>query len=316
MARMAWTPPGEESERGEAARAWYLRLASGEATNGEVAALRAWLASDPANEQAFSEARTVWKRTAELAPEIAIPAPIPLRRERARRWQVAGGFATAFGALALFLATPSLAWMTADRASPVGKTEAFTLPDGTQVMLDTDSAIDLAFSDNERRVELVQGQLWVAVAPDVRRPFVVEAGDATIRDIGTAFSVRRGGDGLLVDVDQGLVEIATAGNSTRLAASQRGRFSGGHVQRSIQPENDGAWRHGRLIFEGQRLDRVLKEVDRYQSGRIVLMGGELGSRRVTAILDLDHLDGGLDALATTGNLRITRLPWLTLVAAR
>lgn len=309
----AWTPPDPAEEPAEAARAWYLRIASGEASISEVAALRQWLAEDAAHQAAFDRARALWQGVGALVPPEAAA-----RRRPAigivRRPRMAGAF-VATAALLLFLAMPPVGWFMADHRTGAGEIARLTLPDGTLAMLDTESAIDVDYSAGERRVTVRQGQAWFDVA-EAQGAFVVVAGEARVTDIGTAFAVRRmEADGLRVDVDEGIVDVAWQGGTLRLRAGERGRFTVESERReALGADTAGAWRSGRLIFEGRPLGEVLDEIDRYRQGRILLLDNAAAVEPVTAILALEHLDGGLEALARTERLTLTEItPWLTLV---
>src|SRR5262249_55156254 len=74
----------------------------------------------------------------------------------------------------------------------VGERSTVALSDGSSVVLDTQSRIDVAYSPDQRRVRLTSGQAWFQVAHNAGWPFVVEAGDRRITALGTAFDVRLG----------------------------------------------------------------------------------------------------------------------------
>ena len=75
-----------------------------------------------------------------------------------------------------------------------------------------------------------------------------------------------------------------------------------------------AWREGRLVFSGQPLSVVLAELERYRRGRIVSLDPTVGTRRFSGTLDPRDTDEALAVLATTMDVRITRVtPLLVLV---
>ncbi|MGS8556474.1 FecR domain-containing protein, partial [Salmonella enterica subsp. enterica serovar Soahanina] len=75
-------------------------------------------------------------------------------------------------------------------------------------------------------VHLDKGQLYIEVAADKERPLYVQAGEATVRVVGTAFDVRRGQQQLVVSVAHG--QVAFAPDATKpvalLGAQQRATF--------------------------------------------------------------------------------------------
>ncbi|MBV6574814.1 FecR domain-containing protein, partial [Acinetobacter baumannii] len=78
---------------------------------------------------------------------------------------------------------------TADIQGQSGQWTTQTLPDGSRLILRGKSAVNLDFKTNQRVVELVQGQIYVDVAKDKTRPFLVKTSHGQIQALGTAFSV-------------------------------------------------------------------------------------------------------------------------------
>lgn len=277
---------------------WVERLTSGEVSEAEIAEFKAWLAADPANRKAYERSRAVYTELGRTR----------LRHRRPVLRLVGGGALAAGVAAALLLVFPS-----ADHATATGEMAQFALPDGTRVWLDSDSAIDVAFDDDRRTITLREGRAAFAVAPDGRQ-FTVEAGDARVTDIGTEFSVDRLGP-LAVEVSEGAVEIERSGERTRLNAGERASFRDGTALRSATGPDRLAWRERRIMLDRTSLARALAELDRHYPGRIVLVDSALANRRVSGSLLSDRIDDGLDSLARSQRLTITRLPWLRLVSA-
>src|SRR5579859_4037600 len=75
-------------------------------------------------------------------------------------------------------------------ATSVGETQRVTLQDGSYVDLNTDSEIEARFVGAERQIVLLHGEALFTVVSHLDWPFSVKAGGATIRAVGTRFSVR------------------------------------------------------------------------------------------------------------------------------
>ena len=126
------------------------------------------------------------------------------------------------------------------------------------------------------RVE--QGEAWFQVAKDKQRPFVVAAGRARIRAVGTAFSVRRRAGGADVLVTEGAVEVwadGAEGHRVRLSAGARGFIAddAAIVQQPAAPsaiDRALAWRSGKVDLAGDRLDSAVAEFNRYNQRRLVI----------------------------------------------
>lgn len=304
------TPPDapEEAEDPvyEQAALWVARLSSTDATEADHRAFEAWRAADPAHAEAYAEMEA-WRRTMKRAPDP-------------RRPHLPKGLAALAAALGLgALLSDPLGWvdrMRADAWTDRGGIETTTLPDGSRVDLNTDTALVLRFTHSERSVALLRGEAVFDVVPDTGRPFVVSGNGVRARAVGTRFFVRVDGAAAPVGVAEGRVDVATSAGETRLRAGEvavRGE-DGRPLARTGDVARAIAWREGQLTVSGQPLSQVLSELERYRRGRLLLTDSALGSRRFSGTLDLRDTDASLDVLAAAMGLRLTRLtPLLILV---
>ncbi len=133
--------------------------------------------------------------------------PIDTGAVHTRRGWIRGTLAAslvlaAAGALTWYVSTSGPYYHTA-----VGGIASVPMSDGSKVTLNTESAIRLAVSETERRVQLERGEAFFEVAKDPNRPFVVSAGNKRVIAVGTKFSVRRDGNDLRVFVTEGKVRF-------------------------------------------------------------------------------------------------------------
>ncbi|KZD07849.1 FecR family protein [Oceanibaculum pacificum] len=302
------TDPSPDSAA-ETAHGWVVRLASGEMTHADMAALRDWLDRDAAHRLAFEEARATWRMAAGLRQDFAT-ATQPAPAQRFIRW-AAGMAAAALVALALF--SDPLTALRADASTAVGEQRRLVLDDGSTVHLNTDSAIAVRFAATERRIELLRGEAYFEVAPNPDRPFIVAALDGTARAVGTAFSVRESGDRVSVAVSEGKVSVtapAQGADSVLLGPGEQARYGAGQVARvagGVAPDSVAAWRGGRIVFDGLPFTAAVAELDRYLPGAIVIAGALPAARPVSGVFATDALDGAVDALAQTQGLRVLRV---------
>jgi transmembrane sensor len=220
---------------GQAAR-WVARLASDDLSASDRAAFQEWLAHDPGNARAYSEAQQTWSdldALAGLASTDPLALPVPLRAEIEHcgamvnatvsgSWRPAGVRRVAALAAGVVVAVLGIAWMSrswwhaplepqtlaSELKTRVGERRQTMLADGSLVWLNTDTDLQVAFSASRRSVHLVSGEAYFEVAKDSRRPFVVGVGDSTITAVGTTFNVYHRGDQTRVTVLEGTVEVA------------------------------------------------------------------------------------------------------------
>ena len=98
-------------------------------------------------------------------------------------------------------------YLAGRESTQVGEVRRLTLDDGSALALNTSSVLQVKFAADERRIVLRQGEASFQVAHDEDRPFVVQAGDVSVRAVGTAFSVRMRQQELEVVVTEGVVEV-------------------------------------------------------------------------------------------------------------
>ncbi len=294
----------------EQAADWAMLLNYGEASDGQRQALAGWLSQSPAHEAAWARAQAVLGTFGQARNGLGHDAWTALQRSGRRRTL------RALGAL-LVLPAGWLAWQqrpwtpwTADLATATGEIRSLTLDDGSTLVLNTASAVNIAFSASERRLELLAGEILVtthADAPALSRPFLVDTPQGSVRALGTRFSVRRGEHSSRVAVFEHAVEIRPeAGPALVIGAGAQARFSRSGVQ---PPEavdaGAAAWTQGQLIARDMRLAEVVAELDRYRSG-LLRCDPEVAELRVSGVIALRDTDAGLSALESTLPLRIRR----------
>ncbi len=214
------------------------------------------------------------------------------------------------------LSTYSFWHERADYATHVGQVESVDLQDGSRALLNSGTALDVAFGGPERRVHLLAGEAWFKVRHMEGRLFVVDAGGLEVVAKGTAFSVNRDSRGTSVKVTEGVVVVRQGSSPlVELEAGRSAEFRPGERPKPVPfVEADAlAWRERKIVLDGVTLGDALAQIDRYRSGRI-LFWARRRRQRVSAILTLERLDEGLDALAASQGRSILHVtPWLAIV---
>lgn len=292
------------------ALAWFARLRDQQASQAEQAAFEAWLATSPAHAQAFEKVRQLWESPALPAALSHFEVPVPKARSRprprfqARRWMAAAGLLFMLGWGLLASGLPDR-WR-ADYATAAGEQRSLVLADGSTVLLNTDSALALDFAGDGRGVRLLAGEAYFEVKPDSARPFTVQAGFASVRVVGTRFSVRHGNPAL-VEVESGTVACSNGqGKPVPLSAGQQvaiGKQAIG-LPEPLDAPNQLAWVKGRLVFRDQPLAQVVRELDRYHPGAIFIARPALAQIRVTGSYKLGDSSAVLRALAGIVGARV------------
>jgi transmembrane sensor len=329
MKRHLVTPSDDTAD---AAAGWFALHRSGEMTKADQAEFAAWLAADPAHAAAFRKAEHAWATAEAMRTH---PDVLALREEavltvRRRRWTlgplpIAASIAAAF-VLAGATVTVSDSWdgvrllfgpIKQELRTSVGQRTTITLPDGSIVTLDTDTAIRTIESRRERRVELARGQAFFKVAKDASRPFVVVAGDRKVTALGTAFGVRIDRNRFQLTMVEGVVRVeaplsAAPGapakmQSARMAAGSQlvAVVNSQWTIRPVDPVKETGWTRGLLIYEATPLAKVTAELNRYSDRKIVIDDPKVAARLVNGTFRATDVEGAVTALENYGLIAIT-----------
>ena len=310
----------------ETAGSWHDRLQREKVPAETRREFEAWLGASPAHIEAYTKVEHAWRALKERAEA---PAILALRHEAALRLtrRVSARLIprAAVAILAVLVVGAGLfAWLTPNAvpqalvswvrgvlpdenryATATGERLTATLHDGSQVTLDTESELEVAFSKAARLVYLKRGQVCFEVAKDKNRPFVVQAGNRRLIAVGTAFDVRLNGAQIRVTMVEGTVRVErgdTRGESTP-PPQGKPRASGPAASSDIQTITAGeqlwedredrdhvatadaeratSWRRGQLIFDNVPLGEAVAEINRYSDTKIRLRDSGLADVRIS-----------------------------------
>lgn len=284
------------------AASWMARLWSGVATDADHAACLQWRAGNPDHERAWNRLASMESRFSEVPTAFAHGTLVqPAMSAFASRRKVVRilGLFLAGGGVG-YLASRSDAWQmaTADH-SAVGEQRQVILPDGSTVVLNTGTAIDVVFNGRERLVILRAGEILVATShnPDYAgQAFLVESRQGTVQALGTRFTVRQDQSVSHVAVYEGVVEIRPRDNKAafvRLGVGQQTDFSGQSVALVTSlPDGSPAWVEGLLFARDMPLSEAVAEIARYRPG-FLRCAPEVAQWRVSGVFSLKDSDRAL-----------------------
>ncbi len=306
----------DDVERDRLSALWSaLEAAAPRATSGAEDREAMWATIASATFSGGGEARVITT----LPPVLPTPpSVIVMSRARPRRWPVAFGLAASL-LLAVGLVSRPGAWE--DVRAPRAEVTRITLPDGSTVELDAGSSLRFrrAFrgwgGGSRGREVVLQGSAFFSVKPD-GRPFEVRTYNATVRVLGTSFSVdARAADsgGTSVEVTQGRVRLQVADRPSAVVLSVGERSRVPHAARAplaasaVSIDRVAPWRTGGFVALDEPLARVVRALERRFDATIAIADTSVASRRVSlyypASVSLERI---LSDLATTQALRWER----------
>ena len=195
------------------------------------------------------------------------------------------------------------AW-TSDYATGTGERRSFALPDGSLMQLNTRSAVDLAFSDQQRLVRLKQGELMIACSP--QRPLLVQTRDALLEGFEGRFVARQDSDCTQVSVSHGRVAIHRPGIGPLqwIESGQNWRLDAQGTHRVEQVDMDAmAWTEGLIVTRDMRLFDFLSQVSRYRHGYLGC-SDDIADLRLSGVFRLEDPEQLLQLLPRTLPVRL------------
>ncbi|OIN44917.1 sensor protein, partial [Pseudomonas azotoformans] len=265
---------------------WYVLLRSGQATARDWQRYQHWRAADPRHDALCRQLETrlgvfqipqAQGVSGQLLQQ-ALAAPSS-RRQVLQVALVGAGVAAGAAWLAKPLGVP-LAELTADIRTGTGERRTVKLDDGSELLLNAQSAADIQFDPQRRLVRLREGELLAKVAGDRIRPFMIQTDQARLRAYGNRLLVReRAGQGQVVALN-GAVEIdGQNGERLQLAAGHAvhyDRAGFGPVQASSFGAT--AWVDGFLQVRDRPLAEVIEALRPYHNGVLRLDPAVAGLR--------------------------------------
>lgn len=303
---------------------WLVALGERPDDRALRARLEAWLAAAPENRRDWDEINRTWISLGLLEPEpVRLFGSAPARVGRLPLWRRRSFVVACAASVASILA---VAWgpavilrLESDHVTGTAELRVLKLDDGSDVSLGPLTALDVAYSGDERRIRLRQGEAFFVVAPGDRRPFVVETRTIEARDIGTAFDVKAAPEATEVAVQEGLVEVLPSNGAPaeRLRAGESVRIdgSGGRQRQQRDPAQIAAWRNRQLVVDNQPVEAVVNAIRPFYPGAIIVRGGRLAQLPLTGVYNLADPVAALRAVAIAQDAGFHRLsPWLLVLS--
>jgi len=325
---------------------WLVKVDRG-LSKEEESTLQAWLAGHPQHVEVFMQAAALWDKIDSLARLADLfPQQAPKRRSSASTaWALAAS---------LLLVVTAVTWVStqSNPRSPaqanlaeapqaqvfetvVGMPSTFDLPDGSQLILNTNSRVTTSFTENERALVLERGELHVRVAHDKKRPFKVFVGNKMVQAVGTEFNLEITSDQRIeLIVTEGKVLVGVQSPTRTIAFSEplaeADTLSSAEVdqprlvtagKRVVLSDADEqiepiaseeiavklSWRGGNLVFNGESLAEAISEVERYTSVEFVIIDEDLKKIRVAGRFKAGDVEGLLTTLKQNFNVAYERI---------
>ena len=324
----------------EQASLWIARL-DRQLNTAEEQEFRQWLAGSEHNRAALYEMAELWDKMDSLARLADLFQP-PAEQKAQHKTHFYGAIAASLVLVALVVGwnlTPYtnsklLAWVQPDQAvvegiyeTAIGEHSNVNLPDGSVLVLNTNSRVRVKYSEAHRLFLLERGEINIEVAHDKSRPLSVIAGNKVVQAVGTAFNVRIHNDnevallvtdGKVLVAQQAVPQTIEKIVAERLPVSAMAVAKGEKVVLGSREETiakvdnneiaaELSWRQGNLVFRGETLAEALIEINRYTSVQFELADDAIKQERIAGLFKAGDVEGLLAALEQNFNIHHQRI---------
>ncbi|MGE0113499.1 MAG: FecR domain-containing protein [Steroidobacteraceae bacterium] len=323
----------------EEASAWVIKLNAGKVARDDIFAFDDWLNEDEAHRQAFRKMARAWHDAGTLFDLYGKPVKEPLSIRRiSAAWAQLNPIRTRIAAMTALVAILIVGWFLSVSLLPhadpafeqmaartqVGERKTIDLTDGSTVQLNTDTEVEVVYTNAERKVRLLKGEAHFKVAKNAQRPFRVYVGNGAVEAVGTAFTVYLNNKGTTeVTVTEGEVKLTRilparladrvggTGSEKTIASVSAGRdavFGEDLISVEAIDKEDLtkklSWRNGKLLFNGDTLETAVHEFRRYTQADIVILDQEIKDTRIVGYFSADDVQKFLHTLETSFDIGV------------
>ncbi|GAA5008110.1 hypothetical protein GCM10023206_14460 [Acinetobacter puyangensis] len=258
--------------------------------------------------------------------EQALVANLPSKEQiilRARQRKLRKKLGTS--ALVLVASSSFLLWLnpayqTEQWSTALAENQTIDLSDGSQIQLNTQSKVVVKMRLHSREIQLQQGEATFHVGhlPDrwriFERPFTVQAGQLSIRDIGTVFNVRRYSEQhAVVTVLQGKVRVSTLAEPKHFVDLEHNQSIENHATqlgqlKTVNAQAQTAWHKGQLKFDNMTLADVMQEFQRYSTFKVVFSQKKIEQLKISGSFETAQYQQFIQLLPDFAPVQVQQLP--------
>ena len=190
-------------------------------------------------------------------------------------------------------------------ATGYGEKAEITLPDGSQVWLNSGTTVTYNSSyNNKDRVLNLSGEAYFEVAKDTKRPFIVRTNDIVVEALGTSFNVTSYEEDLSSSsiLIEGSIRVSAEGQERILNENHRATYyrEGNVLATDAVTASDYIlWKDGYLYFDNSSFEDIAKRLSRMFNVKIVFTSDKLRPIRFTGTLGNSSIKNVLDILSLT-----------------
>jgi transmembrane sensor len=314
-------------------------------TDQEKLALQTWLSLNNKNTEVLLEVAHLWDKMDDLSRlSDLFPQTTPTKTKKPAAWLGAIAASVIFIISMGFYHSnvnfssfgqaeqPAVVAMQMNYQTGIGESNTIHLPDNSEIILNTNSFVQVRYTSSARIIDLQRGEIHIDVAHDKSRPLSVIASGKVIQAVGTAFNVEVRNDLVELIVTDGKVLVSEKNNgifkadidemAKKLPEDSMAISQGEQVDLTltgkiidkvvkVDPVEVAArlsWRQGNLIFRGESLAEAMAEISRYTDITFELSDDEyLKQVQVAGMFKTGDVTGLLEVLSNNFKISHKRI---------
>jgi ferric-dicitrate binding protein FerR (iron transport regulator) len=187
-----------------------------------------------------------------------------------------------------------------------------TLPDGSNIFLNRNTRLSYRenFGRHGRNV-ILSGEAFFEIARDENNPFIVDAGNASVKVLGTSFNIISNNQDSAVEVFVKTGQVMVSGNENNnnliLDPGYIGTMFQKRSEKSVNNDpNYMSWNTGLLVYDGQTLDVVFRDLKRVYNMDIVADDPDIITNTWTSPIDNQPQETIIRLICVSFNLSYTK----------
>lgn len=287
----------------EQASLWFTRRHGQRMSEADSFQFEQWLKASPEHAAAYESIAGVW-REFDAMPRPAMAVQPARKSIFFPLWRPLGhSVAALFIAAILLLPYSKLPSLLLNNMTLVtaSNPKEVTLPDGSQVFLNNQTRMRVAYETTVRQIYLDEGSVYFKVKPNPYRPFIIQADGREIKVVGTQFEVSNQQHQVAVQVSQGVVSFKTGEQQKNqyLLAGDGAVSSAANskiILSKINIQDVASWRFGELLFTDKPLAEILTQLKAYSTLEVELSPPSLAQQKISGRIDLRQPERFFQAL--------------------
>lgn len=324
-------PQNTNNTAHEQAQEWFIKLQAEPDNQPLLDQFKQWLEQEEEHETLYLETCLLWQDMGTATEKVVSSAkedatktqgshckletPKHVPKWFSKQRVLSALSVTTLVALVVALLPPHL-WYSPDYFTTVGEQQTIRLADGSTLHLNSQSAVNVNYSDSFRSIELLYGEAFFEVAKSKTQPFRVSSQGVIATAVGTAFNVRQLEHEVQTTLTEGKLKVDFPRHnqekiaSLTLEAGQGVSFSKDTGSLSLTKNHElylPDWKRHLLRLDDVPLSDVVTLLNRHYSQKLVLLDIDRRAEKITGVIPLGDLDLTLKMLNKSLHLEANTL---------